>query len=387
MKSNTLILSSLASLAGASPVQPRQLLDFALLDSAPAPSVHSVAFDEPPSTVTYNLPAATQAAIATPLPVEAANKRSLDARDNACSPQPLGSGLTPSPDTASEFLTSVDFSVEAQGAVTPNGYYRTFFDLKASNSAYGYSGYSTLESYDTAECARRCDNINSCLGFNIYFERDPVVNPGPGCTKPDSTTNIKCVYWGGYISTANANNAGQWREDFEVVIAGSNGYMKSNLAPISGYTGVSLGNYAINAPLNCLGQDTFMGSKIFTTSYYDVGLCAAACQSQNEYNTAHPPSTGSPKICKFFVTYLSERNGSPEGQICSLYTQPWDTSYATNDGQWRGTDHYTNDYAFAYTDTTYVNDITCPGSVTTSPPTTIPTSAPATYSASVRAAF
>ncbi|KAI0427542.1 hypothetical protein F5Y09DRAFT_350351 [Xylaria sp. FL1042] len=360
MKSNTLIFQTLVSLAGASPLQPRQLLDFALLDSAPQPSVHSMAIDEQPHTVSYDLPAATQAATATPLPVQAATKRSIDARDDSCSPLPSGAGATPVPDTASAFLAYADFATAANGASTPGGYYQTFQNLQGSNSAYGYSGYSTLDSYDTAECARRCDGIDSCLGFNIYFERDPQLVPGPECPDPASTTVIKCVYWGGYISADNANNMGQWREEFQVVITGSNGYMKDDVAPISGYTGVALGNAAINAPLNCLGQDTYMGSKIFTTSYYDVGLCAAACRSQNEYNTAHPPATGEPKICKFFVTFLSERNGSPEGQICSMYTQPWDSSYATNDGQWRGSDHYTNDYVFAYTDSTWVDDITCP---------------------------
>ncbi|KAI1422734.1 hypothetical protein F5Y12DRAFT_717077 [Xylaria sp. FL1777] len=361
MKSNTLILNTLVSLAGASPLQPRQLLDFALLDAAPQPTIHSVSIDEQPHTVVYDLPAATQAAVADPLPVQAVTKRGLAARtDDSCTPLPLGAGPVPVPDTADAFLAYSDFTTEASSAIVPDGYYQTFGNLKGSNSAYGYSGFSTLDSYDTVECARRCDGIQSCIAFNIYFERDPNIVPGPQCQDPDSNTVIKCVYWGGYISADNANNQGQWREQFHVVIAGSNGYMKNNLVDIPGFNGVALGNAAINAPLNCLGQDTYMGSKIFTTSYYDVGLCAAACTSQNEYNLAHPPATGEPKLCNFFVTFLSEKNGSPEGQICSMYTQSWDSSYATNDGQWRGSDHYTNDYVFAYTNSSYVKDIVCP---------------------------
>ncbi|TGJ84642.1 hypothetical protein E0Z10_g4099 [Xylaria hypoxylon] len=359
MKSNTIILHTLVSLAGASPLQPRQLLNFAALDAAPQPTVHSVFIDEKPNTVVYDLPAATEAAVAAPL--QAATKRGLEVRTNdACTSLDKGAGLVPVPDTAEAFLAYDEFSSAATSAPVPSGYFQTFSNLKGSNSAYGYSGYSTLNSYDTAECARRCNNVDSCLAFNIYFERDPSFVPGKGCEDPASNTVIKCVYWGGYISAANANNVGQWREQFHVVIAGSNGYMKSGTTDIPGYNGVSLGNAAINAPLNCLGQDTYMGSKIFTTSYYNVGLCAAACVSQNEYNTAHPSPPEPPKICKFFVTFLSQRNGSPEGQICALYTQSWNSSYATNDGQWRGTDHYTNDYVFAYTDNTYENDIVCP---------------------------
>ncbi|KAJ3577350.1 hypothetical protein NPX13_g3219 [Xylaria arbuscula] len=351
MKSNTLLATTLVSLAGASPLQSRQLLDLALIDSAPDVSIYSPSIEEKPHIVEFDLPAATAAATASPLPVTATTeKRDLEGRTDACSPvSPVGTGPTAVPDTAAAFLAYSDFETAAVGAVTPDNYYRTFQNLQASSSAYGYSGFSYLDTYDTNECARRCDGVDSCLGFNIYFERDPTVVPGDDCLNPDSMTMIKCVYWGGYISAANAGNSGQYSRDFEVVIAGSNGYMKSQVPAISGYDGVALGNVAINAPLNCNNDDTYMGSKIFTTSFYDPGLCAAACESQNEYNTAHPPATGSPKICKFFVTFLAEKNGAPEGQMCVMYTQYWDTSYATNDGQWRGNDHYTNDYAFAYT--------------------------------------
>ncbi|GAW23221.1 hypothetical protein ANO14919_127720 [Xylariales sp. No.14919] len=366
MKSNTLIIKTLVSLAGASPLQPRQLLNFAALDAAPQPTLHTPSIEEKPHTVSYDLVAATQAAVANPLPVEAVAKRSLDARtDDSCTPLERGAGPVPIPDTPEAFLAYPDFSSAANSAPVPTGYYLTFQNLNGSNSAYGYSGYSTLDSYDTAECARRCNNVDSCLAFNIYFERDPSLVPGSVCPDPPSNTVIKCVYWGGYISASNANNEGQWRDQFHVVIAGSNGYMKNQVAELPGWNGVSLGNAAINAPLNCLGQDTYMGSKIFTTSYFDVGLCAAACVSQNEYNTAHPPDTGAPKLCRFFVTFLSERNGSPEGQYCAMYTQSWDSSYATNDGQWRGDDHYTNDYVFAYTNSTWKNDVVCPGSNST----------------------
>ncbi|KAI1114104.1 hypothetical protein F5Y14DRAFT_190878 [Nemania sp. NC0429] len=362
MKARSLALSTLVSLVGASPLRPRQLLDFALLDAAPKPTLHTVSFEERPHTVVYDLAAATEAAVAVPLPVEAVAKRNLKTRtSDACNLLDAGFGPVPLPDSAESFLAYDEFASAANSASVPSGYFQTFGNLKGSNSAYGYSGFSTLETYDTQECARRCNNVDTCSGFNIYFERDPSIVPGAGCEDPASTTVIKCVYWGGFISADNANNLGQWREQFHVVIAGSNGYMKDKLHALPGFEGEALGNAAINAPLNCLGQDTYMGSKIFTTSFFDVGLCAAACSSQNEYNIAHPPETGAPKICNFFVTFLSEVNGIPEGQYCTLYTQYWDSSYATNDGQWRGNDHYTNNYVFAYTNTSYVDKTVCPG--------------------------
>ncbi|KAK5626649.1 hypothetical protein RRF57_002364 [Xylaria bambusicola] len=333
MKLNALIATTLVSLAGASPLQPRQLLDFALLDSAPQPTIGSVSIGEQPHTVEFDLPAATAAATATPLPVAAVEKRDLEGRtSDACTPVlPRGKGPIPVPDDARTFAEYPDFATFANTAPVPTGYQRTFQNLQASSSAYGYSGFSYLDSYDTDECARQCNKIDSCRGFNIYFERNPEEVPGDLCLDPPSMTQIKCVFWGGYISADNAGNKGQYVRDFQVLIAGSNGYMKTQVPDVPGYTGVALGNVAINAPLNCRNQDTYMGSKIFTTSYYDPGLCAAACKSQNEYNTAHPPQEGEPKICKFFVTFLAERNGAPEGQMCVMYTQQWDTSYATND--------------------------------------------------------
>ena len=334
MKPNALLATTLVSLAGASPLQSRQLLDLALIDSAPEPSIYSPSIDEKPHVVEFDLSAATAAATASPLPVEATTeKRGLEGRtSDACSPIfPRGTGPSPTPDTAEAFLAYTDFETAAISADVPDNYVRTFQNLKASSSAYGYSGFSYLDSYDTQECARRCNNVDSCLGFNIYFERDPQAVPGPGCEDPSSMTMVKCVYWGGYLTAENAGNTGFTTEDFKVVIVGSNGYMKTQVPAVSGYDGVALGNVAINAPLNCNNEDTYMGSKIFTTSFYDPGLCAAACESQNEYNTAHPPATGEPKICKFFVTFLAEKNGAPEGQMCVMYTQNWDTSYATND--------------------------------------------------------
>lgn len=71
-------------------------------------------------------------------------------------------------------------------------------------------GYTTLTTYDPAVCAAKCDKINGCMSINVYFERDPTLEPGAGCDNPASTTNIKCVFWGGPVNTNNANNAGQW---------------------------------------------------------------------------------------------------------------------------------------------------------------------------------
>lgn len=92
-----------------------------------------------------------------------------------CQTQPAGAGPVPSPDTASAFLSYADFAAQASAAPVPSGYSLAFSNLAASSSAYGYMGYTTLQSYDTALCASKCNAITGCSAINIYFERDPTV--------------------------------------------------------------------------------------------------------------------------------------------------------------------------------------------------------------------
>jgi len=68
-----------------------------------------------------------------------------------------------------------------------------------------YMGYTLLDSYNVSRCGAKCTLIPGCRAFNIYFERDPIVDPtSPACDDPGSTTNIKCVFWGGPVSSRTA---------------------------------------------------------------------------------------------------------------------------------------------------------------------------------------
>lgn len=59
------------------------------------------------------------------------------------------------------------------------------------------------------------------MAFNLYFERDPTLDPNAqSCPNPPFLTNIKCVFWGVPVSKATATNDGQYRDSFQVVIAG-----------------------------------------------------------------------------------------------------------------------------------------------------------------------
>ncbi|KAF6806031.1 hypothetical protein CSOJ01_09097 [Colletotrichum sojae] len=337
-----------------------QDLVWQVIDEAPEPPQATVPIGAAETIVSYDANAAAASIVAevmaNPLPQATApatvHKRTLAARA-PCAPQPTGSGPAVSPDTAAAFRSSADLAAAANNAATPAGYFNTFKNLQASNNAYGYMGYTTLGSYDTKLCASKCDAINGCVAFNIYFERDPTVEPADSCSNPASTNVIKCVFWGGPVYESSATNRGQWRNKFEVAIAGSNGYVAQRADNQAGYDpAVYLGDAAINAPLDCGGYNTFMGSKIFTNGPFDPKLCAAACTAQSEYNLRHPPKNAPAQTCQFFNTFFVLKNGVPEGQYCSLYSKSWDASHATNTGQYRGSDKYSISYSFTYTNST-----------------------------------
>jgi hypothetical protein len=116
----------------------------------------------------------------------------------------------------------------ATGAPTPDGYSSAFTNLAGSLSASNYMGLYTLTSYDTLGCASKCDQADGCQAFNMYIERDPSVDPNAAnCPNPPSITNYKCTLWGAPVVAKEATNTGQYRDSFQVVIAGSNGTSNS----------------------------------------------------------------------------------------------------------------------------------------------------------------
>lgn len=102
-----------------------------------------------------------------------------------------------------------------------------------------------------------------------------------------------------------------------------------------------------------------MGVREFRGAF-DLGLCAAACSSTSAYNLAHPPASGSPMTCNFFVTYMLYKNGYPVTQQCAMYSQAWNSTYATNTGQWdQQGNHYTIGMSFAVTNATSPGSSAC----------------------------
>ncbi|KAH0165561.1 hypothetical protein KCU67_g4683, partial [Aureobasidium melanogenum] len=92
---------------------------------------------------------------------------------------------------------------------------------------------------------------------------------------------------------------------------------------------------------------SYLGVRIFQSGPFDISKCAAACTAQADYARAHPPSNGGEiKTCQFYNTYMLMKNGEPVGQYCALYDHSWPQSYATNFGQYRGSDKYTIEWSY-----------------------------------------
>ncbi|GAB7366826.1 hypothetical protein MBLNU230_g0998t1 [Neophaeotheca triangularis] len=154
---------------------------------------------------------------------------SLPGPGPTCAPQPPSAPGAPVivPNTPAGFRDSAAIDDLSLNAPVPAGYSQTFENLDASNNAPGYLTYQEVGAYEPAVCAARCETLTGCLSFNIYLQRNPSVDPNsPECLNPPANVNIFCAFWSSDISVANANNFGQFRGDFQVLIGGANGYSR-----------------------------------------------------------------------------------------------------------------------------------------------------------------
>ncbi|KAF7193493.1 hypothetical protein HII31_05167 [Pseudocercospora fuligena] len=337
----TALLASALGLVSAQEPQ----LDIAAIAAAGPPPSPSIATNAPAQTVVYNAAGASQSAAAEQS-AHPDSKRATPVKRAACDPQWAGKGTVPSPDTDQAFLSYSAFSDAANAAPTPAGYTNTFKNLKAMNNALGYMGYTLLDTYDVQLCSQKCDAINGCAAFNVAFERSPSKDPSPSggaCDQPPTTTLIKCVFWGGPVTARNAVNDGQYRNDYHVVIAGSNGYVNQTVDYCEGYNGPSfLGGRAISAPNDCNNQSTYVGNQYWNDGKpFDTRRCAAACSAQSKANPSSP--------CNFFNTYVISKNGQAYGQYCAMYKQAWDDSYATVSSTTYNGASYDISYSYSFT--------------------------------------
>jgi hypothetical protein len=187
---------------------------------------------KPITTITIlEITTTTDVETSTAIPVPVLDKPPTKNCTEECAPVPQGLGPVAKCkfDTPGCFLEFPGFVQLARDAPTPQNFTRVFTDLHASMTGSNYLQYHELDSYDTAKCSWYCDQIAGCQSINIYFERQPTLNLGPKCRTAPHSTVIKCSLWGQGLHKTNARNTGATMWDFQVVIAGSNGYNREGV--------------------------------------------------------------------------------------------------------------------------------------------------------------
>lgn len=166
---------ALVAFAAASPLAEPQGLDFAAIAALPPAPTYTMATGVLAQTVSINQASLVSSIIvqASASPVVTTDdsyrrlRRQAIATCTGGSIQPVGAGPVSSPDTPVGFKANNYYGLVANAAATPSGWSQVFQNLNASNSAYGYLGYTVLPSYDTATCASKCEAITGCHAVNI----------------------------------------------------------------------------------------------------------------------------------------------------------------------------------------------------------------------------
>jgi hypothetical protein len=168
----------------------------------------------------------------------------------------------------------------------------------------------------------------------MQIKANIVADPAAACPNPPSTTRIICIKYSGVITQGNFTGATY--QDFQIVMAGTNAY---NRIPSIVLPPVVTGNWtaetytnggAIEAPIDCAGNNTYVGVAKWYDGNFDAQRCVDTCATNSD--------------CHFVNTYFQRRNGTPYVQHCALYTRHWPAWYATNVGQTRGDDNLTVQY-------------------------------------------
>ncbi|KAG8628027.1 hypothetical protein KVT40_003900 [Elsinoe batatas] len=260
---------------------------------------------------------------AVPADVVRSEEQRLEPRQNAkCSEPELNLlNYIPPVNTPNGFLLDAWMgNTAAANYIAPAGYYTAFYSQMAALYSKSQSlGYTQLATYDTAACAAICDARSDCAGFNIYFERNPLHKPNENtCPNPASRGSVACVPYGGMISAAEAVNFGQWRNDFMVLITGSNGYIKTPLPD-------TIQDFRTPKPLvgavNAYTSSNVISYQI--TASYAPGDCAKLCKqttaAKRAKAIANKASSYTP--CNYFNTFNLAKNAwNYRYTYCVLYS-------------------------------------------------------------------
>ncbi|GAB7339093.1 hypothetical protein MBLNU457_5746t1 [Dothideomycetes sp. NU457] len=254
---------------------------------------------------------------------------------------------TSTPNTPSGFL--LDQSLANQAAaqwLPPAGYWTSFqnsfgANWQLTNTVAGvvypgdvYRGDRLPGAYNTTLCAIVCNNDPGCLGFNIYFEREPTYVPNnTTCRNPAAAVDVHCAFYNQPIFNASTTNYGLYEDDFYVVIQGSNGYNKlAPWSPVANFSGPTNMVAAVN-PNNA--QQYLMAQNFYST--YDPSQCGQFCTSTTQANRQQAIANGfsTYPACNYYnifnLTYGASvgNQGTNYGMYCQIFTSTAASNYAT----------------------------------------------------------
>lgn len=284
-----------------------------------------------------------------------------------CTALATGAGPVPTPDTASAFLAYAPFhaSATAQAAAVPTNYDLSFTDQNGATQLSTYLTYKTLDTYSASSCAAFCDATALCTGFNIYFERDPSMDGNADiCLLADlaSTTNIKCALFGSSVSVDSATNTGQYRNLFQVVITGSNGYNKKAavVTPPSCNSGSKNNGWKSGTKCNGGGVMIKAGALVgqrFFAGPYNPAQCAAYAEAQVAKNKAAAGwwTLFRYQPCNSFNAVAVVKNKMTVGTYCSLFNVDVSASTCSYTGGKSGSDSFEVSFSNNYACKTYDN--------------------------------
>lgn len=132
--------------------------------------------------------------------------------------------------------------------------------------------------------------------------------------------------WDGTITPQTSITDGQLQGEFRAVMAGSNAYVKDVTAANDSnslraledeWTSEEYENgAAIEAPLDCNGNDTYMGMSAWDDGKFDAQRCIEACKAADDHDLKD-------RTCNFVNTYMQRQDGVPVAQHCAMFSEYW----------------------------------------------------------------
>lgn len=251
-------------------------------------------------------------------------------RGASCRPEKIQYNYSSDPDTPTGFLVDKLLGDTASSVNPPAGYTKSFLNAFGSVTADEYIGYYQLSSFSVKDCAAICTDVgDSCQAFNIYYERNPTVDPDiKSCPNPKSATSVRCALWGSKINATQAVNIGQWRASFMTVVSGSNGYWKN---PAPGLVSDFGPSQALAGFVNPADRAA-LSTTLITSSGYNPAACAQLCTQWNTNASATAKASGASSFspCNYFNSAILSANGAKvSGTYCALFSETDSGQYDT----------------------------------------------------------